>query len=383
MATPAKLRLEIKKLKASIKSKATPKTIVTKLKSLLEHKEVELEKVTKKVATASVTKSKTFAVAKKYRLKQAGVSASKSDIEKDAVRPAKPIGVRVTDGKHYPYVKGNKYYEYRENRTDRKQPPKKYPKLEDGGYMADGGEIEDKFKGKNSKEIWNNLDSSTKAKVLEHLFIKDNTSGVQYYDSYNSLNELSYSEWDKLPKNIKNEIDNFGQKDKMADGGYMAKGGKVDETKFRVRELTLPYKGNKDAEWVEVTYYGDGFQYSRGVAIDLVGSKEKAIKLAKEQILEDSKKGKLEDGGMMADGGSLEEQNNEMLQSRIKMIKHHADELHETVTDKTHVDAWVVAKIERAASDLSDVAHYLDGLKMTHGGKVHIHTHEHEHRIKH
>jgi hypothetical protein len=92
----------------------------------------------------------------------------------------------------------------------------------DSSMMADGGEIEDKFKGKNSKEIWNSLDSSTKAKVLEHLFIKGNTSGVQYYDSYNSLNELSYSEWDKLPKNIKNEIDNFGQKDKMADGGEIA-----------------------------------------------------------------------------------------------------------------------------------------------------------------
>jgi len=61
---------------------------------------------------------------------------------------------------------------------------------------------------KNSKEVWNNLYFSTRAKVLEYLFLKEN-AGNQYYDSYNSLNELSYFEWDKLPKNIKKEIENF------------------------------------------------------------------------------------------------------------------------------------------------------------------------------
>ena len=72
---------------------------------------------------------------KKYKTyKGAGV-----DLEKDADRPALRTGKRVTDGTHYPYKKGNVYYEYRANRIDVKQPPKKYPKLEKGGYMADGG----------------------------------------------------------------------------------------------------------------------------------------------------------------------------------------------------------------------------------------------------
>ena len=103
----------------------------------------------------------------------------------------------------------------------------------DGGYMAKGGGVEDKFKGKNSKEVWNNLDSSTKAKVLEYLFTKENTKGKQYYDSYNSLNELSNNEWDKLPKNIKKEIENFGK------GGLMAKGG---ENKNWIKDAINPDK---------------------------------------------------------------------------------------------------------------------------------------------
>jgi hypothetical protein len=62
-------------------------------------------------------------------------------------------------------------------------------------------------------------------------------------------------------------------------------------------------------------------------------------------------------------GGTIEEQNNEMLMSNVKEIKHHAEELKEIVTPDTEVDAWVVAKAERSASDLSDITHYLDGRK--------------------
>lgn len=72
-------------------------------------------------------------------------------------------------------------------------------------------------------------------------------------------------------------------------------------------------------------------------------------------------------------GGTLEEQNNEMLKSNVKEIKHHAEELQNIVKDDTKVDAWVVAKAERSASDLSDITHYLDGKEtsvMAKGGEV-------------
>ena len=65
----------------------------------------------------------------------------------------------------------------------------------------------------------------------------------------------------------------------------------------------------------------------------------------------------------MADGGTIAQENNDMLQSNIKEIKHHADELKDIVTNKTKVEPWVIAKTERASTDLSDVTHYLDGEK--------------------
>lgn len=62
-----------------------------------------------------------------------------------------------------------------------------------------------------------------------------------------------------------------------------------------------------------------------------------------------------------AHGGSVEEGNLEMLKNQAKEFKHHAEELGEVLDKNPRVDAWVVAKAERATSDLSDITHYLDG----------------------
>jgi hypothetical protein len=72
--------------------------------------------------------------------------------------------------------------------------------------------------------------------------------------------------------------------------------------------------------------------------------------------------------GFFADGGSVAEGNYEMLMSNIKAIKHHAEELAGAVTPNTEIEAWVLSKSERAETDLSDITHYLDGLKMEKGG---------------
>lgn len=72
-----------------------------------------------------------------------------------------------------------------------------------------------------------------------------------------------------------------------------------------------------------------------------------------------------------AKGGNLEQENREMLKNQIIEAKHHADELGRVVNKNTYVEPWVVAKTERATSDLSDVTHYLDGRnKMAKGGEV-------------
>jgi hypothetical protein len=60
-------------------------------------------------------------------------------------------------------------------------------------------------------------------------------------------------------------------------------------------------------------------------------------------------------------GGSVEEGNLLMLKNKAREFEHHAKELQEVVEKNPRVDAWVVAKAERASSDLSDITHYLEG----------------------
>lgn len=68
-------------------------------------------------------------------------------------------------------------------------------------------------------------------------------------------------------------------------GSVSNKGIKKNDLEFKVTEQELPYKGNPNAKWVKVTHVNkDGETLMQGVAIDLYGSKEKAIEAAKEKI---------------------------------------------------------------------------------------------------
>jgi hypothetical protein len=69
----------------------------------------------------------------------------------------------------------------------------------------------------------------------------------------------------------------------------------------------------------------------------------------------------LQEGKMYAKGGSIKETNKDMVANKATEIAHHAKELHETLEHSEDVPAWVVAKIERSATDISDVAHFLEG----------------------
>ena len=59
-----------------------------------------------------------------------------------------------------------------------------------------------------------------------------------------------------------------------------------------------------------------------------------------------------------------------MVINNNKQIKHHTEELNNVVNSDTEVPAWVVAKVNRSASDLSDATHYLEGVnsKYANGG---------------
>ena len=129
MATSLKLRNDIKKYEAAIKSKATPAKFKEKLRVQLDKAKSQLESMkSSKAKKPSAPKKKSAIDKLKARYKGSGV-----DLKKDAERPALPVGKRKSKS-------GNTYYEYRLNRIDLRQPPKRYPKLEDGGYMAKGGE---------------------------------------------------------------------------------------------------------------------------------------------------------------------------------------------------------------------------------------------------
>ena len=63
--------------------------------------------------------------------------------------------------------------------------------------------------------------------------------------------------------------------------------------------------------------------------------------------------------------------NKRMLKNQAVEIEHHSEELNNQVNITKQVPAWVIAKMERATTDLSDITHYLDGEnKMADGGSV-------------
>jgi hypothetical protein len=69
-------------------------------------------------------------------------------------------------------------------------------------------------------------------------------------------------------------------------------------------------------------------------------------------------------------GGSIEDENKDMVLNNNKQIRHHTEELMKAVQNSKHIPAWVVAKIERSATDISDATHFLEGEKMANGGTI-------------
>lgn len=80
---------------------------------------------------------------------------------------------------------------------------------------------------------------------------------------------------------------------------------------------------------------------------------------------------KFENGGTVAIREAKEMANSQALE-----IKHHASELANALKGNPTIEAWVIAKLERASNDLADVTHYLEGRvqmsgkKMADGGEI-------------
>ena len=77
----------------------------------------------------------------------------------------------------------------------------------------------------------------------------------------------------------------------------------------------------------------------------------------------------VQQGRFFERGGSVE--NKEMLENQVVQMQHHTGELQEVLNKTEGVEPWVITKAQRAATDLSDITHYLDGVKkMRAGGMV-------------
>jgi hypothetical protein len=253
MATALKLKNDINKLKAALRSKATPKSFIPKLKSQLDKAEADYESVKAgkksapkagKQVKSTMDKLKAIIKKKKY----GAYRAQGVDLKKDADRPALPTGKRISKN-------GNTYYEYRANRIDVKQPPKRYPKLQDGGYMADGGRVlvgrfdEQQLRNKEDKKAVEKAQKETGLKYVDTKFVKK--GGKMMMEVYLIPNEEYYKSSKFADGGLLKEDDfvwnEVGKKlvvDKVTDTEYFLKGF--------MQPSTSPFSKNKVDTYIKL-----------------------------------------------------------------------------------------------------------------------------------
>jgi len=166
-------------------------------------------------------------------------------------------------------------------------------------------------------------------------------------------------------------------------GGYMAKGGGIRE--YEIYHKTLASALEEVEEWAsrngytftsehyfpDVTSggvkYGETKRFKREVKKD---GRNKEGDIAIQVYRMDSGTYELNLYPTFKRGGSIEDENLDMVKSQNKAISHHTKELQSQLNMGKDAPAWVVSKVSRASNDLSDVTHYLDGEKMVKGGNI-------------
>lgn len=63
-------------------------------------------------------------------------------------------------------------------------------------------------------------------------------------------------------------------------------------------------------------------------------------------------------------------ENMKMMLSQTKEAQHHILELSKVLKSNSKIEPWVIARMERATTDLSDITHYLDGYTYALGGNL-------------
>jgi hypothetical protein len=231
MATALKLRADIKKYEAALKSKATPQSLKAKLEKQLEKAKGDLADMRSNKPTEK--KAKKGDLPKQFgAYKGSGV-----DIKKDSERPAKPIGKRKSKS-------GNTYYEYRLNRIDIKQPPKKYPKLAKGGETSDSKVRFDVYGYKNENNRVQDGDD-----IIRVNSYKEAENQAQKYLNDNSYELVELYRKDKFVGSIKHGKDFVYSsryvKEDFADGGMMEKGGETKKIWEEIKSDYVDDEGNR------------------------------------------------------------------------------------------------------------------------------------------
>jgi len=316
MATSAQLKSSIKQIETAMKNKALKATSLAKFQTQLDRLKGELASLNSPKPKKGVTKAKVLTKLQKLKLiikadkELKGYKNSGIDIEKDADEPAMKRGVRFSKGLRANQFsgkgnasanKGRRYYEYRLNRADVKQPPKKYPKLEYGGYMAKGGVIEHGLK------VGDKITSS-----FDNIVVVENGSKT-FVVNLNVGKRWSEKQWMLL-----NHGDT-SKNSKMSDGGMMAKGG---ITSTKAKQIFAEYEENEDnnAHSENVVLLAKHFGTEQDLRdAKIILSKHEAIGNLPSYLQEErsslhnklypklvAAKNKMSGGGYMAKGGEVE-----------------------------------------------------------------------------
>jgi hypothetical protein len=262
---------------------------------------------------------------------------------------------------------------------------------------ADGGSVESKYKkgvilvksakASNDNDVWHILnDKWKKYKIVNsRTFDLETPYNRGWIDEGISINvyllkdtETNKYYWDS--DYIK------AKKNKMADGGIagLAEVSGMLPSPLPMSTITpMAVGGNVSSEVVNLNNRINNLQEMLAVTNEenkpeirnMIADLEKQ----KSSILSGGSQERKKSFWFFKKGGQTEKtkydvyDNKRMLENQANEVEHHSEELNNQIPLTNQVPAWVIAKMERATTDLSDITHYLDGEnKMEEGGMLEV-----------
>jgi ribosomal protein L21E len=146
----------------------------------------------------------------------------------------------------------------------------------------------------------------------------------------------------------------------------------IAETENRDLKKLFTKDLNDHLYLIERMEYGSWlFAYKFWAGMD-TASREEITNDAYDLLMEKNNMPTYAKGGSL-NQNSVEQENIDMVKNQAIQVEHHAKELMATLKSNPRVDAWVVAKMDRATQNLSDITHYLDGEEKSYakGGTMH------------